>query len=81
MSENQAKKPPRYMTRREAARYAKEVLGVPVTVSTIAKKAMNGSGPKPNSFYGKTELFTAQTIESWVLNDLCAGKPSKLNAA
>jgi hypothetical protein len=77
----QAKKPPRYMTRREAAKYANEVLGVPVRASTIAKKAMRGAGPKPDSFYGKVELFTPETIESWVLNDLCAGRPAKLDAA
>jgi hypothetical protein len=77
----QVKKLPRYMTRREAAKYANDVLGVPVRPSTIAKKAMVGAGPKPDSFYGKVELFTPETIESWVLNHLCAGKPAKLNAA
>jgi hypothetical protein len=83
-AENQAapaKKPSRYMTRREATKYANEVLGVPVRASTLAKKAMKGAGPKPDSFYGKVELFTPETIEDWVLNELCADKPSKLDAA
>jgi hypothetical protein len=77
----QAKKSPRYMTRREAAKYASEVLGVPVRASTIAKKAMKGAGPKPDSFYGRVELFTPETIESWVLSELCADRPTKLDAA
>jgi|SRR6266566_9247025 hypothetical protein len=72
---------PRYLTRRDATKYVNEVLGIPLKESTIAKKAMRGTGPKPDSFYGKVELFTPQTIENWALNDLCANKPHKLNAA
>jgi hypothetical protein len=72
---------PRYMTRREAAKYANEVLGVPVKESTIAKKAMKGAGPKPDRFYGKVELYTPKTIENWVMEELCAARPTKLNAA
>jgi hypothetical protein len=72
---------PRYLTRREAVRHVRTTLGVPLKESTIAKKAMRGTGPKPDSFYGKVELFTAKTIEEWVLGELCAPKPTKLDAS
>jgi hypothetical protein len=71
---------PRYMTRRQAVKHVQEKLGVPVKESTFAKKAMRGTGPKPDSYYGKVELFTVETIEEWVLRELCASKPMKLNA-
>jgi hypothetical protein len=72
---------PVYMTRRQAVQHVREKLGVPVKESTIAKKAMRGAGPKPDRFYGKVELFTPETIEKWVLSELCASKPMKLNAS
>lgn len=75
------KKLPRYLTRREAIKFINETLGVPVRGSTIAKKAMKGAGPKPDGFYGRAELYTPETIENWVLHELCGNKPAKLDAA
>ena len=49
--------------------------------STIDKTRMNGDGPKPAGFYGKTELFARPEVREWALKRLFTNKPTKLNAA
>jgi hypothetical protein len=71
---------PRYLTRRGAVAHVRNVLGIPIRESTIAKKSMNGTGPPPDKFYGKVELFFPETIERWALSELCGDKPFKLGA-
>jgi len=52
-----------------------------VRKSTIDKTRMNGDGPKPAGFYGKTELFARPEVREWALKRLFTNKPTKLNAA
>ena len=71
---------PRYLTRRGAVEHVRSVLGIPIRESTIAKKSMNGTGPRPDKLYGKVELFFPETIERWALSELCGDRPFKLGA-
>jgi hypothetical protein len=72
----------KYLTRRGAVEHVRNVLGIPIRESTIAKKSMkrNRTGPTPDAFYGKVELFFPETIERWALSELCGDRPFKLGA-
>jgi hypothetical protein len=71
---------PRYLTRRGAVEYINNVIGIPVKESTLAKKAMRGTGLPPDRYYGKVELFFPETVERWALRELCGDKPFRLEA-
>lgn len=40
-------------------------LGIPITMSTIEKAAMNGNGPKPAANYGKAYLYEKAAAFDW----------------
>lgn len=70
-----------FLTRRTGVKFVNEKLGVPLTKSTFDKRAMKGQTPRPDKFYGKTELYRPKTLEDWALAELCSNKPKKLGAA
>jgi hypothetical protein len=80
MSENQFPPGGPLLTRKEIPEFIRKEFGIPVAKSTVDKKRMNGEGPKPTGFYGKTELFTPE-VREWALKRLFSDKPTKLNAA
>ncbi len=68
------------LTRNDAVAFVNAELGIPLKASTFAKKAMRGEGPRPVSYYGRRELYTAKDIKDWALT-LCTDEPAKLGAA
>ena len=68
------------LTRKGAVEFCNAELGIPVTESTLDKKAMRGEGPKPAAFYGKRELYSQKEIREWALQ-LCTDEPTLLGAA
>jgi hypothetical protein len=68
------------VTRREGARFIRETLGLPVTKSTIDKKAMRGQGPPVAGYWGRRELYTRKALTEWALSHL-SDEPKHLNAA
>jgi hypothetical protein len=69
------------MTRKAAVEHINKKLGIPLKLSSFAKKAMRGETLTPDGYYGKTELYKPARVESWALDTLCTAKPAKLNAA
>lgn len=69
------------LTRKDAVRYVNNELGIPLTESTLEKKAMRGEGPRPASFYGRVALYSRATLRDWALTNLCSDKPANLGAA
>jgi hypothetical protein len=70
-----------FLTRKSGIQHIRTKLGIPVTNSTFAKKAMKRETPPPDSYYGRTELYRPKTLERWALAELCSQKPKKLGAA
>jgi hypothetical protein len=69
------------LTRKAAVEHINRKLGIPLKLSSFAKKAMRRETPKPDGYYGKTELYKPARIERWALETLFTDKPAKLNAA
>jgi len=57
---------PTRFTRREAVKFLKEQHGIPLTYSTLKKLCALGEGPEPDECWGRYELFTGDTLLSWV---------------
>jgi hypothetical protein len=55
---------PRYRTRREAAKYLTEELGLPITWTTLQKLACTGGGP-PYRIFGNRALYTDEDLDAW----------------
>jgi hypothetical protein len=53
------------MTRAQIIESVRAELGIPITVSTIEKAGMNGTGPQPVARYGKTLLYEKQPALDW----------------
>jgi hypothetical protein len=70
-----------FLTRKNGINHIRAKLGIPVTNSTFAKKAMKRETPPPDGYYGRTELYRPTTLERWALAELCSDKPKKLGAA
>ena len=68
------------VTRRDGARFIRETLGLPVTKSTIDKKAMRGQGPPVAGYWGRRELYSRKALTEWALSHL-SSEPKHLNAA
>jgi len=68
------------VTRREGARLIRETLGLPVTKSTIDKKAMRGQGPPVAGYWGRRELYSRRALTEWALSHL-SNEPKHLGAA
>ena len=54
----------RMMRRREAAKYL-EVRGIPISATTLAKKATIGGGPKFRKF-DRVTLYTSADLDAWI---------------
>ena len=67
--------PSKFLNRKEAARYAAEERGAPVTAKTLAKMACLGGGPLYQIF-GNTALYTKENLDAWI-----DGKLSPLRAS
>jgi hypothetical protein len=70
-----------FLTRKDGVKHIRAKLGIPVTNSTFAKKAMRRKTPRPDGYYGRMELYRPKTLEDWALSELCSDKPAKLGAA
>jgi len=68
------------LTRRDGARFIRETLGLPLSKSTIDKKAMRGQGPPIAAYWGKRELYSRKALTEWALSHL-SNEPKHLNAA
>jgi hypothetical protein len=68
----------RLLTRRTLVRYVNEKLGIPLKLNSLNKMALRGAAPEPDGYYGRVELFTEETAETWALESLCTDKPAKL---
>lgn len=53
------------LTRHQIVERVNAELGIPITLSTIEKAAMNGNGPKPAANYGKAYLYEKETAFDW----------------
>ena len=70
----------RLMTRRAVVKFCNDEMGIPLKESTLDKLMMRGLGPKPDAFYGRTELFKVSTVAGWATERLCTDKPTVLGA-
>lgn len=62
------------LRRWEAARYL-EARGIPITASTLAKKATNGGGPRFRKF-DRFPLYSAADLDAWISDRLSEPKLS-----
>lgn len=62
------------LRRWEAARYL-EGRGIPITASTLAKKATNGGGP-PFRKFDRIPLYSVSDLDSWIADRLSEPKQS-----
>jgi hypothetical protein len=62
-----------FMTRKQMAEYIRQEHGVPVKHSSIEKLAAQGR-LKADKFYGKCELYTPQTADTFVENELLSDR-------
>jgi hypothetical protein len=65
---------PKYLRRREAARYLNDDWGIPTAASTLAKKAVTGGGPIFHSA-GRIPLYGVEELDRYAKEKL--GKPRK----
>ena len=69
---------PPNLRRTEASRYLREVHGVPVAPSTLAKLACNGAGPIFRKL-GAIPLYSTADLDAWARSRL--GKPVQSTSA
>ena len=62
------------LRRWEAARYLEE-RGIPISASTLAKKATHGGGPRFRKF-DRFPLYSATDLDAWIADRLSALKQS-----
>jgi hypothetical protein len=65
---------PKYLRRKQAARYLNDDWGVPTAASTLAKKAVIGGGPAFHSA-GRIPLYSVEELDRYAKARL--GKPRK----
>jgi len=65
---------PKYLRRKQAARYLNDDWGVPTAASTLAKKAVVGGGPAFHSA-GRIPLYSVEELDRYAKAKL--GKPRK----
>jgi hypothetical protein len=53
------------LTRAQIVARVKADLGIPISVSTIEKAGMNGTGPEPAAKYGRSFLYTWDSAAAW----------------
>jgi hypothetical protein len=68
------------MTRREAAKYCTEKLGLPITPGTLMRMASTGDGP-PYSMWGNKAIYEEPELERWAESRLSARRRSTSEAA
>jgi hypothetical protein len=54
-----------YLTRREAARYVREILGRPISFSTASKLAAVGEFAPAALWWGRRPLYRRDDLRSW----------------
>jgi hypothetical protein len=65
---------PKYLRRKQAARYLNDDWGVPTAATTLAKKAVVGGGPAFHSA-GRIPLYSVEELDRYAKAKL--GKPRK----
>jgi hypothetical protein len=65
---------PKYLRRRQAARYLNDEWGLPTAASTLAKKAVVGGGPAFHSA-GRIPLYAIEELDRYAKAKL--GKPRR----
>jgi len=55
-----------YLTRRQAAEYIREELGVPMAFSTAEKLGALGEFAEPAMWWGRRPLYTRDGLREWV---------------
>ena len=68
------------VTRKSGVRYCREEHGIPITESTVEKRAMRKEGPPVAGYLGRRELYYRDHFLSWA-QSLISTKPKNLNAA
>jgi hypothetical protein len=62
--------PDRFLTRRGVAELAMRVFGIPLSKSTIDKKALRGEGPPVDAVIGAKHLTSTRNAVAYVLRQL-----------
>lgn len=57
--------PDRFLTRREAAQYLTDELGLPLSFSTATKLSCLGEFAKPARRWGRRPLYRAEDLRQW----------------
>lgn len=66
------------LTRKEAVKFIRDELGIPLSRSSLDKKCMDREGPPVAGYWGKRELYTRQNLKGWALG-LCTEQPAQLD--
>jgi hypothetical protein len=61
------------LTRDQSAKYIREVLGRPMSGSTLDKLCSQGEGPQPAEIWGRRPLYTCAGLRAW-----CEARARKL---
>jgi hypothetical protein len=71
---------PRYLRRSEAARYLREIWGLPRTARTLAKIAcVSNDGPAMH-YAGRIPLYTPQSLDQYALKNIGPARRSTFEA-
>jgi hypothetical protein len=69
----------KYLTRKQAADFLTEELGLPITHKTLTKVASVGGGPQYQLF-GKYAVYTPSNLTTWAMAKLSAVRGSTSEA-
>jgi hypothetical protein len=71
---------PRYLRRAEAARYLREVWGLPRTARTLAKIACVSSDGPAMHYAGRIPLYTPRSLDQYALEKIGPARRSTFEA-
>lgn len=70
---------PKRMRGNEAARYLREVHGLPIQEKTLRNKRWAGVGPRC-TYFGSTPLYEREELDRWVEEEALSERPANAHA-